>query len=532
MNRWLWLCGWMVSAFAAAEAAGAEAVGTVMTYQGRLTDGGQPANGLHDIRATLFDALTGGNQVGGVVTKTNVSVSNGLFTTELDFGNVYGDVALFMQLQVSPAGLNQFETLTPRQRLTPTPFALKVPGIDGHSLNAADGSPVDALFVDNNGNVGIGTNAPINKLHVIGGLRWGPTPDSARCDEDASGLFLEQRGTSAATSKVRLQTSKSGDRTNYSQLNIDPNSGFSFMGLGTGNDRVGIGTANPVGRLDIQASNNSNVLFGRRTGGGLTHNLYIDSAGNGSMQLLDGSGTTRVEMANGLMYFNYGNVGIGTASPAHDLHIRNEEPVIILQDPGPSSTQSGYLGFWNGVPQETGWMGFGTPGSPHMSMVNARSGGDIQLLPGAGGVVSVPVLEITGADLAEKFPTSDAVEPGMVVAIDPANPGKLCLARGAYNRCVAGIVSGANNFPVGAVLGSAAGHEDAPAIALSGRVYVWCDAGSEAIQPGDLLTTSDTPGHAMKASDAARSHGAVIGKAMTPLGAGEKGLVLVLVNLQ
>jgi hypothetical protein len=57
-----------------------------------------------------------------------------------------------------------------------------------------------------------------------------------------------------------------------------------------------------------------------------------------------------------------------------------------------------------------------------------------------------------------------------------------------------------------------------------------CDASFGAIAPGDLLTSSDTPGHAMKASDHERSHGCVIGKAMTGLEEG-RGLVLVLVNL-
>jgi hypothetical protein len=151
-----------------------------------------------------------------------------------------------------------------------------------------------------------------------------------------------------------------------------------------------------------------------------------------------------------------------------------------------------------------------------------------------GGVVRVPVLEITGADMAERFPvssTADETKPGTVMAIDPANPGKLCVSSGAYNRRVAGVVSGAGDIPVGAILGNLPGHEDAPAIALSGRVWVQCDASNGAIEVGDLLTTSDTAGHAMKATDVLHAHGAIIGKAMSTLAAGEKGLVLVLVNL-
>jgi len=68
-------------------------------------------------------------------------------------------------------------------------------------------------------------------------------------------------------------------------------------------------------------------------------------------------------------------------------------------------------------------------------------------------------------------------------------------------------------------------------VALTGRVYCYVDADHGAIRPGDLITTSDTPGHGMKVSDHAKGQGAIIGKAMSPLEQG-KGLVLVLVSLQ
>lgn len=148
------------------------------------------------------------------------------------------------------------------------------------------------------------------------------------------------------------------------------------------------------------------------------------------------------------------------------------------------------------------------------------------------GTTRVRVLEILGADVAEKFPSSEQAEPGTVMEIDPANAGKLRISRDRYNRRVAGVVSGAGDIPVGAILGNLPGSEGSPAIALSGRVWVKCDASQRAIEPGDLLTTSDVPGHAMKAEDHEAAQGAVIGKAMTHLAKGETGLVLVLVNLQ
>ncbi|MEZ4623192.1 MAG: hypothetical protein R2867_47885 [Caldilineaceae bacterium] len=136
-------------------------------------------------------------------------------------------------------------------------------------------------------------------------------------------------------------------------------------------------------------------------------------------------------------------------------------------------------------------------------------------------------------DLAEPFAMTDAdaIEPGMVVAIDPENPGQLRLADSAYDRTVAGIVSGAGGINAGLVMQQegalmAGSHP----VALTGRVYAWADATAASIEPGDLLTTSDTPGHAMKVSDYENAHGAIIGKAMTELEEGT-GLVLVLVTL-
>jgi hypothetical protein len=261
----------------------------------------------------------------------------------------------------------------------------------------------------------------------------------------------------------------------------------------------------------------------------------VNARSSGDMQLYAGPGGNVRLHTQGLERLTVGangGIGIGTNSPSTSIHVRADEPVLVLQDPGPASQQSGYIGFWNANPSETAWAGFGTPGSPHFSVVNARSGGNIVLSPGSGGVVRVPVLEITGADLAERFPSSEEhIEPGMVVEIDPDNVGKLRVARGSYNRRVAGVVSGANEFAAGAILGNLPGYEDAPAIALSGRAYVWCDASKSPINAGDVLTTSDTPGYAMEATEQDRSHGTIIGKAMGTLAEG-RGLVLVLVNLQ
>jgi hypothetical protein len=138
-----------------------------------------------------------------------------------------------------------------------------------------------------------------------------------------------------------------------------------------------------------------------------------------------------------------------------------------------------------------------------------------------------------GADVAEPFDTDadGVVEVGSLMVIDQEHPGQLTVSTRSYDARVAGIVSGAGGVHPGITLQQDGMVQGKSLVAIAGRVYCRADAGSEPILPGDLLTTSDTPGHAMKATDRERSHGAIIGKAMTGLNSGT-GLVLVLVNLQ
>ncbi len=150
--------------------------------------------------------------------------------------------------------------------------------------------------------------------------------------------------------------------------------------------------------------------------------------------------------------------------------------------------------------------------------------------------VTTASLEITGgADLSEQFDIGSGdtqAESGMVVSIDPNRPGRLALSNSTYDHRVAGVISGAGGVKTGMLMGQSGSLADGELpVALAGRVYVWADADQGAIEPGDLLTTSNRPGHAMRVGDRDRAAGAVLGKAMTGLSEG-RGLVLVLVSLQ
>ena len=98
---------------------------TAFTYQGALNQTGNPASGLYDFQFTLLDALSGGNTVGSPVVASPVGVTNGLFTVTLDFGPAaFSGAARWLEIGVRTNGGGSFATLAPRQKLTPTPYAI------------------------------------------------------------------------------------------------------------------------------------------------------------------------------------------------------------------------------------------------------------------------------------------------------------------------------------------------------------------------------------------------------------------------
>ena len=156
------------------------------------------------------------------------------------------------------------------------------------------------------------------------------------------------------------------------------------------------------------------------------------------------------------------------------------------------------------------------------------SNGDIH---SAGDLEVVGDIKLIGSDCAEEFEVAldDDAGPGSVMVIGA--DGRLRHSSAAYDTAVAGIVSGAGAYRPGIVLGRDPRRQRSVPIALAGRVHCRADATAVPITVGDLLTTSDLPGHAMVAADRTRTSGAVLGKALSPLSSGT-GMVPVLVALQ
>ena len=141
-------------------------------------------------------------------------------------------------------------------------------------------------------------------------------------------------------------------------------------------------------------------------------------------------------------------------------------------------------------------------------------------------------IRMLGADCAEEFTAPEGVAAGSVMVIDQA--GGLAVSSGPYDRRVAGVVAGAGSYKPALILdgaGEAGRGRVRQPISLMGKAYCLVDAREAPVSVGDLLTTGNAPGCAMRASDRDRAFGAVLGKALAPLREGT-GLIPILVALQ
>lgn len=147
----------------------------VISYQGQLSDANdQPITGHVGMTFRLFDAPSGGTYLWQerYVTDNEVPVNNGLFNVLLGSINpipasVWNEPALYLEIRVGG------ETLAPREPVGVVPYALFATTANrAYALSAPDGDPADAVFVNNDGKVGIGKPIPQAKLHVDGDIRW------------------------------------------------------------------------------------------------------------------------------------------------------------------------------------------------------------------------------------------------------------------------------------------------------------------------------------------------------------------------
>ncbi|HPY29267.1 MAG TPA: hypothetical protein PLT00_00425 [Verrucomicrobiota bacterium] len=556
---------------------------SAFTYQGQLLENGEPAQGVYDFIFTLYNQPIP-RPIADLGSRTNraVPVTNGYFIATLDFGAAPFDLgAGWLGIAVAKAGSGKFALQSPLQQLTSVPWAMRAEGVSPGSVTTAALAP-GAVTSDK---IAPGTivNADISPSAAIADTKLATLSTAGKVANAAT------TATTANQPDTIVMRNSSG---NFSAGAITA-TGFTGSGSGLTSLNAAQLTAGtlPDARLssNVARRNAANTFSGNQeVVGSLALNLASSSAG-GEVLRMKKSGAAadnNVEFAyhhrpagnelwfsafNGtvtrhLQGWDYANnavrfpangstfsininqlrVGVGTAVPKRRFHVAGES----LFNGFGSGLEYAALTVTNSA--SGGVSIFSATSSSDANLVVANRGtGD--LIRGFSGVtggdlvfqvrnngqvvcgdeLSCKSLQIRGgADLAEPFPLSDAdAPPGTVLVIDPDQPGRLKISSEAYDSKVAGILSGAGGVQPGIVLTQSGVLEEGPAVALSGRVYAWVDASFAPVQPGDLLTTSPTPGHAMKAVDVERRSGALLGKAMSSLSEG-RGLVLVLVSLQ
>lgn len=275
-----------------------EAMGTAFTYQGRLMDSNSPADGVYDLLFKLFNEPNGNNSQISITNEINdIDVIDGYFTVEPDFGSdiFHGD-SRWLEISARPGysnDVNDYVTLSPRQEVTPTPYALQTRG----------------LFVDNSYNIGMGTTSPKGKLHVDGG--------KAADDTDASDITIKaQEGGDA----VRGFTGRRGGDI----ILLPGEGGTSPSPTPPGpSGNIGIGAKFPEKRLTVAGGDF--VVYPGCEGSEPAiitdgYNVKLgDSDGIGNQVFLE------VDDSSNKFIFHNGNVGIGTTVANNKLTVITSE---------------------------------------------------------------------------------------------------------------------------------------------------------------------------------------------------------------
>jgi hypothetical protein len=244
------------------------AQGTAFTYQGQLQNNGSPASGTYNLEFNFYTSASGGASL-GAVTNSNVAVTNGLFTTHIDLMNIgengFTNPPIWLEIAVETNSGNSFSTLSPRQELTPTPYAI-------YAENAS------------------------NLLGVLPATQLSGTYNGAVTFNNASDSFV---GSGAGLTGVNATTLNGYGYCNlpcYWNLagNANTTPGLNFLGTTDGKPLeimagggVGIGKPNPATALDVSGIVSATGLNFPATqitpdiiNSGPSYLVYADNKGN------------------------------------------------------------------------------------------------------------------------------------------------------------------------------------------------------------------------------------------------------------
>ncbi len=304
---------------------------TAFTYQGKLTDAGNPANGNYDLQFKLVDTVTVGTgaQQGATLVRNPVVVSAGVFTVTLDFGaNVFSGADRFLEIGVRPAGSGSaYTVLAPRQPITPSPYAIQTLNAQQLGGLPASGFVQNTTTAQAGANFNVGGTGTVGNLNVNGAVSLAGSAAPATAPVGQGRLYFD-----ATTNKLKV--SESGG----SFVNLVGATGVS--GSGTVNTiplwSAGTTLANSLitqTGASIQLPNNvqlgvgaqgNQVQFGSpnsETGMSISGTSgRADLRFDGTLKLVNGPGGIP-PATNGLAITTAGNVGIGTTTPTTKLTV-------------------------------------------------------------------------------------------------------------------------------------------------------------------------------------------------------------------
>jgi hypothetical protein len=296
-------------------AIGAQAQTTAFTFQGRLNDNSTAANGSYDMQFTLYDAAAPGTgtPIGAVISSPAVPVAGGVFSVQLDFGaSAFPGADRFLEVGVKPAGsADPFNILTPRQPITPTPYALNAANAvtattatnatfatnamnatNATNFNVSGTSTIGGTLTAGTG-IGVGTIAPLAPLDVRGDVFIGLT-SAPPGPQGQNALFIANDGGDTHNS-FRLDGyadtlqiighSDPGAALGTNILFRTASAGFGELDRVVINSlgNVGIGTDSPTAKLQV----NGNVsVFGEVKLGGASQ--YYASGGEEDLRIIRG----------------------------------------------------------------------------------------------------------------------------------------------------------------------------------------------------------------------------------------------------
>ena len=531
----------------------ADEVTSAINYQGRLADSsGSPLTGTYTMTFRLYETATGGTALDTAI--YDAAVTGGLFNTAIAFDTSYFDGR---ELWLGVAVGTDSE-MTPRQELRPVPYALGLkPGacVNGGGGTTAlmvnnwgGGFALEGYSMANTGIVGIsgvyGPPGPPSGMRGVYGRSWGGVGvygegghTGVYGNGENDGVKGESTDGNAVHGISTNGNSVLGESINGNGMRGESSNEHGIAGKTDAEGKSGIygWSASGKGVEGFTTSTNEWVpaIHGRNVGAG--DGVYGWSQNR--------SGTVGVTYSSGGK--DAGVHGINLGSPYGGAGVYGETSVEGCTGVHGEATGSSGVGV-AGV-GSTGVLAESTGGTALWAVVSSGYGtavygesgpsggyaaefkGNVQIQSRSTGATVIELGE--GLDYAEGFDVTrnNEIVPGTVLIIDPDNPGRLTISVKPYDSKVAGIVAGANGLGSGVRLGSDRFDYD---VALAGRVYCNVDATEAGLEPGDLLTTSATPGYAMKATDYECAQGAILGKAMERMEKGGKGQILVLVTLQ